>query len=202
MTGVETQGEGKWDAARTRWRAAANRLWAAALTDAEGYRRLAEGVGDRLAELRRTTATPAELLAVEERSEATLVDGAAYAMRADEIEAEQARARRAALVAAARDEGRTWVVLEEGFTRSVSMHLPTGLALVAIDEPYRDADPHGIGEVALAAETGEVLAGGDDDPTWFATREERDAALAQRRAEIVSLTAAGAWFPMSDERFL
>ena len=123
MTGVETPGEADWDAARERWRSAANRLWAAALTDAEGYRRLAEGVGDRLAELRRTTATPAELLAVEERPEAALVDAAACAVRADEIEAERARVRRAALVAAARDEGRTWVVLEEGFTRSVSMRL-------------------------------------------------------------------------------
>lgn len=198
MTGVETPGEADWDAARARWRSAANRLWAAALTDAEGYRRLAEGVGDRLAELRRTTATPAELLAMEERPDTALVDAAACAVRADEIEAERARARRAALVAAARDEGRTWVVLEEGFTRSVSMHLPTGLALVAIDEPYRDAEPHGVGEVALAADTGEVLAGGDDDPVWFATRAERDAALARRRAEIVSLDGGG--HMVSDER--
>ncbi|GAA4755749.1 hypothetical protein [Actinomycetospora chibensis] len=198
MRSVETSGDGDWDAARARWRSAANRLWAAALTDAEGYRRLAEGVGDRLAELRRTTATPAELLAMEERPDAVLVDAAACAVRADEIEAERARARRAALVAAGREEGRTWVVLEEGFTRSVSMHLPTGLALVAIDEPYRDSEPHGVAEVALAADTGEVLAGGDDDTAWFATRAERDAALAQRRAEIGSLDGGGRM--VSDER--
>lgn len=184
MTGVEIS---DWDAARTRWRSSADRLWAAALTDAEGYQRLTAGVGDRLAELRRTTTTPADLLAVEVRPDSALVDAAACAVRADEIEAERARAHRAALVAAARDEGRTWVVLEEGITRAVSMHLPTGLALVVIDDPYRDRDPHGVSEVALAAETGDVLAGGDDDPAWFATRAERDAALASRRAEIGSL---------------
>jgi hypothetical protein len=186
-----------WDAARTRWRSAADRLWAAALTDAEGYRHLAEGVGDRLAELRRTTSTPADLLATRADPGSELVTAAACAVRADEIEAERARARRASLVAAARVEGRIWVTLEEGMTRSVSLHLPTGLALVVIDDPYRDRDPHGLGEVVVATGTAEVLSD-DADGLWFATRAERDAALATRRTEIASLDGDGSM--VSDER--
>ena len=70
-------------------------------------------------------------------------------------------------------------------------------ALAAIDEPYRDADPHGVGEWCSLRRPGRP-AGLDDDPDWFATRAVRDAALAQRRAEIVSLDGGGRM--VSDER--
>ena len=71
------------------------------------------------------------------------------------------------------------MVLDEGYTRSVSMHLATGSPSSPSTVPLPRPQPHGLGEAALAAETGEVLAGGDDDPVSFATRAERDAALAQ-----------------------
>jgi hypothetical protein len=200
-----------WGAARTRWRSAADRLWSVALVDDEAYRRAAGGVGAVLAAMRRTVSTSAELLAVDaepgaflaglegpERESSPLVVAAACAVRADEIEADRARERRIARVATARAEGRTWVALEEGFTRSVCMHLPTGLALVVIDDPYRDREPHGLGEVVLATGTGDPLAGHGTAEDWFAVRADRDAALAQRRADIGSLDGGG---PMvSDKR--
>ncbi|HWN25725.1 MAG TPA: hypothetical protein VNP37_02075 [Actinomycetospora sp.] len=200
-----------WGAARTRWRSAADRLWSVALVDDEGYRRAAGGVGAVLDAMRRRVTTPTELLAVDAepdgflagldgpgREASPLVVAAACAVRADEIEADRARERRIARVAAARAEGRTWVLLEEGFTRSVSMHLPTGLALVVIDDPYRDREPHGLGEVVLATDTGDPLAGHGTAEEWFAVRADRDAALARRRADIGALDGGG---PMvSDER--
>lgn len=188
-----------WDAARDRWRSAADRLWAAALVDDEGYRRVAADVGSVLEAMRRTVSTPAALLGIEaepgelraaagtEAELSPLVVGAACAVRADEIEAERARERRAARVSAARAQARTWVLVDEGVTRSVRMHLRTGLALVLIDDPYRDRDPYGLGEVALMADTGEPLVGHGVDEDWFAARGDRDAALARRQAEIESL---------------
>lgn len=207
----QTGSDPGWDAARTRWRSAADRLWSVALVDDEGYRRAAGGVGAALDAMRRTVTTPAGLLAVDAepsgflagldgsgREASPLVLAAACAVRADEIEAGRARDARVARVAAARSEGRTWTVLEEGCTRSVSMHLPTGVALVVIDDPYRDREPHGLGEAVLATATGDPLAGHGGAEEWFAVRADRDAALARRRADIDALDGDG---PMvSDER--
>ena len=200
-----------WGTARTRWRSAADRLWSVALVDDEGYRRAAGGVGAVLDAMRHTVTTPSELLAVDAapdgvlagldgpgRGASPLVVAAACAVRADEIEAVRARERRIARVAAARAEGRTWVLLEEGVTRTVSMHLPTGLALVVIDDPYRDREPHGLGEAVLATDTGDPLAGHGTAEEWFAVRADRDAALARRRTDVDALDGRG---PMvSDER--
>jgi hypothetical protein len=187
----------QWDAARARWRSAADRLWSMALVDDEGYRRAAGGVGTVLDTLRRTVTTPADLIALEEAPDRVLVGpegeasplvvAAACAVRADELDADRARAARAALLAAARAEGRDWVVLAEGLTRSVSVHVATRIALVVVDDPYRDTAPYGLREAVLATDDGDPSAGHDVVEEWFADRAARDAALTRRRAEIASL---------------
>ncbi|PVZ06922.1 hypothetical protein [Actinomycetospora cinnamomea] len=192
----------EWDAARTRWRSAADRLWSVALIDEEGYRRAAGGVGAVLGALRGAVATRADLLAVDgapervlaglggQKVEASpLVVAAACAVRADEIDAERDRASRVALLAAARVEGRSWAVLADGVTRSMSVHVPTGVALVEVEDPYRHPAPYGLREVVLATDTGDPVDGHGGAEDWFADRAERDAALERRRAEIASLDA-------------
>jgi len=188
-----------WDRARERWRGAADALWPAALVDDEGYRRTTHGVGLLLTELRRTARTADELLAVDADpgpvlavlpaggppGVAPLLLAAACAVRADEVEAERARGERAARLAAARREGRAWVELEAGALRTVELHVATGLGLVSTEDPLSgDPEPFGLGEVVLATDTGEPLAGHGTRETTFATRAARDAERERWRADI------------------
>jgi len=99
------------------------------------------------------------------------------------------------------------VDLEQGFTRTVAMHLPTGRALVTIDDPYREHEPHGLAEVVLAPGSGDAVTGHDAAPRWYAARADRDAELAARRTEIGSLDGGQGMvsdeertFPVGDDR--
>ena len=66
-------------------------------------------------------------------------------------------------------------------------------------EPLPQKKPYGIRVTMPASDPLRNLVGGDWEKLhWFATRAERDAALAQRRAEIVSLDGGGRM--VSDER--
>ena len=110
------------DRARARWRATADRVWPIAMTDPDGYRRVADLVGRVLAELRRRATTVDGLLALDADPRTVLrviPDGAtsgvggpralfeaACAIRSDELDAATARVCRIRAIAAARQAGK------------------------------------------------------------------------------------------------
>lgn len=187
---------------RARWRATADRLWPIATADPDGYRRVAELVGAVLTELRARTATiddllaiaadPATVLEAVPDGAATEVGGprvlldAACAIRGDELDVAHTRAARIAAIAAARRTGQAWVVFEDGPTRSVEMHLATGLALRAGADPRVGPEPYQLGEMVLDATTGDPVAGPGERDVAFAGRAEWLAERARRRADIAS----------------
>lgn len=196
--------------ARARWRAAGDRVWAIAVVDGEGYRRLAELVGRVLDDVRERTATLEDLLALD-ADPASVLDRwsaaadaspggaraafeAACAVRGDELVAARAREERVATIAAARAAGQRWVVLEDvvgSTSRSVAMHLHSGLAVVATADPYAGGEPYALAETVLDTETGDPVTGRGGREVSFADatawRAERD----RRRTEIDSRLDAG-----------
>ena len=188
--------------ARARWQATADRLWPIAMADPDGYRRVADLVGLVLAELRRRTATVDELLALDADPRTVLgvvPDGAAAgvggprvlldaacAIRGDELHAAGARAARIGAIAAARQAGEAWVLLEDGPTRSVEMHLVTGLALVASADPYAGPKPYQLGETILDAATGDPVTGPAGRDVSFAGRAQWLAERERWRTEIAA----------------
>lgn len=161
-------------AAQVRWRAAEDRLYPMAMSDPDGYRRALEAVQVLVDELRRTASTFDELLAVEADPtpllaalpagpalSSDLLVQAACGARGRELGAAREGARRAAAVAAARAEGRAWVVLEgperiEELVggRTVATHLSTGRTLMAVLDPYSGADPFLLQEFDADGEPG------------------------------------------------
>lgn len=203
--------------ARARWRATGDRVWSIAMVDGQEYRRVAGLVGAVLDEVRRRTPTLASLLALDADPSAVLErwpdDGsspvgvravleAACAVRGDELVAARAREERIAAIERARAAGERWVVLADGtgpVSRSVEMHLATGLTLVATATPYAGAEPYAIGEVVLDPTTGDPLTGHGEREVTFADRDAREAERARWRAEIDSRLDGGG--PMlSDKR--
>jgi hypothetical protein len=187
--------------ARARWRSTGDRVWSIAMVDGQEYRRVAELVGAVLDEVRGRTPTLESLLALDADPAAVLdrwpADGsspvgaravleAACAVRGDELVAARAREERIAAIERARAAGERWVVLDGQSTRSVEMHLATGLTLVATANPYAGAEAYAIGEVVLDVTTGDPLTGHREQEATFADPEAWDAERARRRAEIDS----------------
>lgn len=161
-----------------RWRAAEDKIYPLAMSDPDRYRQVLEAMRTLVVELRRTAKTQADLLAVEESPEAllgtlhgrtplpaALMVKAACSARTREIAAEIEGERRAAVVAAARAEGRDWVVLEgpeeigdllEG--RTVAVHLPSGRTLVTVVDPFSGEEPFQIAELSFDDQPGRDLA--------------------------------------------
>lgn len=186
-------------AARRRWRSAGDRIWPVAMSDGTVYRQAVEAVGALVDELRERVSSLAGLVDLEADPSSFLAGvgpagqralgqpellAAACAVRADELAASGERVRRSLRIADARAAGRDWVVLDESPTRTVEMHVRTGLAIVATADPYLGDDPFRIGEMVLDASTGELLAGPDGDDVGYATRVEWVAAWDRRRTEI------------------
>jgi hypothetical protein len=203
--------------ARARWRAAGDRVWSIAMVDGQEYRRVAELVGAVLDEVRDRTPTLASLLALDAEPSAVLerwrdeasspvgaraVLEAACAVRGDELVASRAREERVGAIERARAAGERWAVLDDGtgpISRSVEMHLATGLTLVATADPYAGPEPYALGEVVLDATTGDPLTGHGEREATFADRGAWEAERAWWRAEIDSrLDDGGAM--LSDKR--
>lgn len=179
------------EAAQARWRAAEDRLYPVAMSDPDGYRRGLESVQALVGELRRTAGSLDDLIAVEADPQALLaalpadrpalpVDllvGAACGTRAREVLAEREGERRAAVIATARAEGRSWAVLqgperiEELYGGStVATHLATGRTLLAAVDPYAGAEPYRLQEIAADGEPGREQ-GFADAAAWVAERD-------------------------------
>lgn len=192
--------DARLEEARSRWRVTADRLWPVAMADGDRYRHAAELVGTMLGELRRTATTIEGLLATDAEPGAVLsvlpegaaaglggprvLLDAACAVRGDELVAARARERRIGLIAAARREGASWVVLEDRESRSVEMHLGTGLALVATADPYAGSEPYGLGEIVLDAGSGDPVAGPAQREVSFPARADWVTERARWRTEI------------------
>ncbi|WP_300019380.1 hypothetical protein [Pseudonocardia sp.] len=178
-------------AATQRWRAAEDRLYPVAMSDPDGYRSGLEAVQALVGELRRTAgsiddligveADPGGLLAVLPSGRpglpTDLLVGAACSARARELLAEQEVERRAAVLAAARSEGRSWAVLqgpervEELYGGStVVTHLATGRTLLAAVDPYAGAEPYLLQEFGADGEPGRER-GFADPVAWVAERD-------------------------------
>lgn len=178
-------------AAQARWRAAEDRLYPVAMSDPDGYRRGLESVQALVGELRRTAGSFDDLLAAEADPQALLavlpedrpalpVDllvGAACSARAREVLAEREGGRRAAVIATARAEGRSWAVLqgperiEELYGGStVTTHLATGRTLLAAVDPYAGAEPYLLQEYAADGAPGRERAF-PDAAAWVAERD-------------------------------
>lgn len=188
-------------AATARWRAAEDRLYPIAMSDPDGYRGGLDAVHAVLEELRRSTATVAELIAAEQapaRFTAALPAGsvlpvdllvqAACGIRGRELAAAREGDRRAAAVADARAAGRSWAVLEGperieeligvAGGRAVATHLPSGRTLLAALDPYAGTDPFRLQEFGAD--------GGSAREQDFADGAAWSAACDRWRAEIES----------------
>ena len=178
-------------AAQARWRAAEDRLYPLAMSDPDGYRSGLEAVRALVGELRRTAAglddlvaleaDPGELLAVLPAGgpglPVDLLVGAACSARAREVLAEREGERRAAALARARAEGRSWAVLqgperlEELHGGSmVATHLATGRTVLAAVDPYAGAEPYLLQEYGPDGEPGRERGFGDP-AAWAAERD-------------------------------
>lgn len=176
-------------ALRTSWRASEQALYSIGGGDVERYQlavRLVRAIVDELADVTSTDALvdrwpdAAEIVASAlDRTGLTLgylpidqVAGAAFALRHGALQAEETRRARSELIAAARKQGATWVVLHEtgdplaGFADpygSTRMHLTSGLAIVAAVQPdlTTGAAVCTLTVVRLDLTTGDLV---DDDP--------------------------------------
>lgn len=178
--------------ARLRRRAAEDSLYPALLADPGAYQRTVAAVQAVAAELRRRGASPEVLLAAEAAPLETvasagvdtvpvapeLLVAAACSAVERETTAEREQARRAALVDAARAEGRAWAVVDgpadtdeltEG--RSVAVHLASGTVVAASVDPWAREDAFGF-EVS------------DGESRAYSDREAWRAGLAATRARI------------------
>lgn len=176
--------------AQVDWRAAEERLYPLAMVDPDSYRLALELVGRLLVQLRAQATTAEGLLELWQRPEtllaalpadrptvipeATLL-GAALTVRAREVAVVEADARRAALIAAARADGREWVHLDgpadlaatvEG--NRVELHLPSGTSLVAGVDPWSGDDPFLLRAVPADPAGRSRLARFRDRASWFA----------------------------------
>lgn len=196
MTGLDTAQDGALRRARTRWRAAEDRLFPIVLVDPDGYRRVLSVVAGLLQELRVSTTSFDQLLALDVDPgpllRAARADGdadrlavdASFAVRDRELVAAIERDRRASAVAAARSAGATWVDLEGSWPavcdtgiRHTEMHLATGRALVAAVDPYSGDGAYRLEVVVLDVDTGAAVDTTDQDQQftdramWLAHRE-------------------------------
>lgn len=196
MTGLDTAQDEALRRARTRWRAAEDRLFPIALVDPDGYRRALSVVAGLLQELRVSTTSFDRLLALDvdpgpllraaraEGDADRLAVDASFAVRDRELVAATERDRRAGAVAAARSAGATWVDLEGSWPavcdtgiRHTEMHLATGRALVAAVDPYSGDGAYRLEVVVLDVDTGAAIDTTDQDQQftdrarWLAHRE-------------------------------
>ena len=170
-------------ALRSSWRASEQSLYSIGGGDVERYQRavrLVRAVVDDLLDVTSTDALVDRwpeaggiVTAAAERAGLTLgslsvdqVAGAAFALRHGALQAEESRRARSELIAAAKAEGADWVVLHEtgdplaGFADpygSTSMHLESGLAIVAAVQPdlTTGAAVHTLTVVRLDLRTGD-----------------------------------------------
>ena len=182
--------------ARTRWRAAEDRLFPVALVDPDAYRQALSVVAALLQKLRASTTSLDHLLELDSHPAplvaAARVEGAAdrmtleaaFAVRDRELVAAAERDRRTTAIAAGRNAGATWVDLEGSWeavcrtgTRHTEMHLASGRALVATVDPYSGEAAHRLEVVMLDTDTGTPLETTDQDQRfadrarWLAERE-------------------------------
>lgn len=181
--------------ARRRWRAMSDRLWPIALSDGESYRAATHAVG-ALVEALRGRARSLEELVDLEAAPSSLPGGpgstapqpellaAACAVVGDELAADRARRRRAALIADAHATGRTWVELDRSATRVTEMHVASGTTLVATTDPYSGDTAFRITETVLDPVSGEPSAGARTSETTFPGEIEWEAGRERRRREI------------------
>lgn len=186
-------GHGGEAAAQARWRAAEDRLYPVAMSDPDGYRRGLEAVRDLVARLRTTAHTLDDLIAAEADPAALLgalpaggpalpadlLVGAACSARAREVLAEDEARRRAAVVADARAQGRSWAVLqgperiEELYGGStVATHLDSGRTLLAAVDPYAGGEPYLLQEFDAQGRPGGEWRFADA-AEWVAERDRR-----------------------------
>jgi hypothetical protein len=173
------------------WRAAEDELFSAVLSDPALYQDVVTVLGDTVDRLRERGSSYAALLDDEAvaavvrdrlgRAAAArflrpdLVGGAALALRHREVVAEQAAARRAALLATARADAQSWVLLEESGApegdvgspyRRLEAHADTGVALLVTttpDEDFRSCH-HDVEVRHVDLTTGALGAPGDGSP--------------------------------------
>lgn len=195
------------------WRTAEAQLFGALLAGPVGYRGAVAMVGDTVDRLRRLGPSTVALLnaaptigalvreGLEEGSPTSRIDPelagrAALAVRHREVVAEQASARRANLLAAARAGGVSWVVLEESGDsagdpfmpyRRLEAHATTGQALLVTatpDDDFRTCQ-HAVEVLRVEVETGRIGAPGNPSGGPF-----RFQLSADREARAVALRAA------------
>lgn len=141
-----------------RWRAAEDAIYPLAMGDPDHYLRTFERLRALTEELRRTAHTTDDLLAAETRAGGEQLVRAACSVRFRELAAQAEGERRAAVLAAARAEGRDWAVLEgpEQPTdltagTSVAVHLGTGRTVLAAVDPYSGSEPYRLTELEADA---------------------------------------------------
>lgn len=196
MTGLDSGRAEALRRARARWQAAEDRLFPIALVDPDAYRRALSVVSQLLGELRASTTSLDQLLALDvdpapllqvasvEGAADRLAIEAAFAVRDRELVVAAERDRRTRVIAAARNAGATWVDLDGSWeavcrtgTRHTEMHLASGRALVATVDPYSGDDPHRLEVVVLDTDTGIPVETTDQDrrfadrATWLVERE-------------------------------
>lgn len=193
------------------WRRAEDRFYGSVLTMPELYTtgiRLVRAVADRLQDATDVDALlevyyemgvdevieVAEALELSHRDflDYELARDAAFYLRYQEVQQEQARTEMAQRVAEAREADREWVVLyddeiERGgstFFRRLEMHVPDGVGLyTALELDWEKGRVYVVEPIMLDSETGEPRPGEPppDPRQEFATREEWAAAVATLR---------------------
>ncbi len=161
--------------ARSRWRAAEDRLYPTLINDPSSYQRGLADVQAVVAELRRRSRCAEELIAAEAASgelvatacpagpaiPADLLVAVACGMADRELAAECERRRRAAVLDDARCAGRDWAVLAgpahvEELTegRRVEVHVRSGTVVEATADPWSGGEPYRL-DVTVSATDGE-----------------------------------------------
>lgn len=198
------------------WHAAEADLFTLVLSSPALYEDVVTALGATVDDLRALGSSSADLLEASGTAEALarerlaatatarflkpdLVARAALAVRHREMVAEQASARRHALLTAARNEGRTWAVLEERGApagdvyapyRRLEAHSGTGDAVLVTagpDEEFRTCE-HRVEVLRVELETGRLDEPPAPVPTPFACRSgaEREAWVDAWRAALNS----------------